>query len=100
MWWSMFGAYSPCSLGWASLWPAIWLQDAVLLVLGLAKQPAERDHHLRQGNPSQVLSKQLWSADILLRGWAGGRDVAADVTITDPLQEQISPGRLTRPSLS
>ena len=62
------------------------LQDALLLVLGLAKQPAEREQALRQANASRVLRQQLRPADILLRGWAGGRDVAVDVTIGHPLQ--------------
>ena len=62
------------------------LQDSLLLVLGIAKQPAEREQPLRQANASRVLRQQLRPADILLRGWAGGRDVAVDVTIAHPLQ--------------
>ena len=62
------------------------LQDSLLLVLGMAKQPAEREQPLRQANASRVLRQHLRPADILLRGWAGGRDVAVDVTIAHPLQ--------------
>ena len=62
------------------------LQDSLLLVLGMAKQPAEREQPLRQANTSRVLRQHLRPADILLRGWASGRDVAVDVTIAHPLQ--------------
>ena len=72
------------------------LQDALLLVLGLAKQPAEREQALRQANSSRVLRQQLRPADILLRGWAGGQDVAVDVTIAHPLQLSELPCQVDR----
>ena len=62
------------------------LQDAFLMVLGLAKQPAEREQALQRTNSSRVIRQQLRPADILLRNWAGGRDVAVDLTIVHPLQ--------------
>ena len=66
------------------------LQDALLLVLGLAKQPAEREQALST-NSSRVIRQQLRPADILLRNWAGGRDVAVDLTIVHPLQVGETP---------
>ena len=67
------------------------LQDALLLVLGLAKQLAERDQALQKVNSSRVIRQQLRPADILLRNWAGGRDVAVDLTIVHPLQVGETP---------
>ena len=72
------------------------LQDSLLLVLGMAKQPAEREQPLRQANASRVLRQQLRPADILLRGWAGGRDVAVDVTIAHPLQLAEQPWQVDK----
>ena len=72
------------------------LQEALLLVLRLAKQPAEREQPLRQANASRVLRHQLRPADILLRGWAGGRNVAVNVTIAHPLQLAELPWQVDR----
>ena len=60
------------------------------------KQPAEREQPLRQANASRVLRQQLRPADILLRGWAGGKDVAVDVTLAHPLQLAEQPWQVDR----
>ena len=61
------------------------------MVLGLAKQPAEREQALQRANSTKVIYQQLRPADILLRNWAGGRDVAVDLTIVQPLQASETP---------
>ena len=68
------------------------LQDSLQLVLGMAKQPAEREQPLRQTNASRVLRQPLRPADILLRGWAGGRDVAV-VLVADSATGRVGCGR-------
>ena len=63
------------------------VQDCLLEFLTQANLPVEREQPLTKANSRLVLQEALRPADLLLKRWANGKDVAIDVTVCHPLQK-------------
>ena len=74
------------------------VQECLLEFLRDAKQPVEREQGLDRENSRRVLKDRLRPADLLIRNWSAGKDVAVDVTVAHPLQRSESPWNMTRVS--
>ena len=72
------------------------LQGVLIEILAQARQPCEREVGLDTDNAGRTLRQQLRPADILLKGWDGGKDVAVDVTVVHPVQQSERPWNSTR----